>query len=187
MRYSVLVGVILTAWNTTLLYGQDPAPSAQLKQSAAWESYQSVEGGFGVLTPAPMRHRVDSSLTPIGKLVYHSFICREGADMVYLVSFCDYPEETVHSDSLDLLKEFFQATVEESIVSTEGELVYEEDYVFLGFPGKHWRINSAKTKSVIRSRAFVAKNRYYCVQTVMGRGQSLNPNSQRFLESFRLL
>ncbi|MFZ4560855.1 MAG: hypothetical protein ACOYOD_11725 [Saprospiraceae bacterium] len=180
--------LLLAAWGISpALSAQDPAPSAQLPQSSAWAPFTSVEGRFEVLTPAPMRARADSAQTPIGTLVYHTFICREGLDMTYLVSYCDYPAGSVHSDSLDLLREFFTATLEQALSGVEGgELVYAEDISILGFPGKSWRINAPAKRSVLRTRAFVAANRFYSLQTVMSKGQSLNPNSQRFMESFRI-
>ncbi|MFM8362332.1 MAG: hypothetical protein ACKOA4_06500 [Haliscomenobacter sp.] len=176
--------LLLLAWGiASALPAQDPASP----QSSAWAPFTSVEGRFEVLTPAPMRARADSAQTLIGTLVYHTFICREGPDMTYLVSYCDYPAGSVHSDSLDLLREFFMATIEQSLSGVEeGELVYAEDISILGFPGKSWRINAPAKRSVLRTRAFVADNRFYSLQTVMSKGQSLNPNSQRFMESFRI-
>ncbi|MBV6428612.1 MAG: hypothetical protein KIPDCIKN_03147 [Haliscomenobacter sp.] len=169
------------------LPAQESIPSAWLKQSSGWSEFLSVEGGFKVLSPAGLRERADTIPTALGNLVYHTFHCKESADMVYMVSYCDYPEYTIHEDSVEMLKEFFQATMEQAAFSVEGEIVYQEDRAVLGYPGKVWRINSPKSKSVIRTRAFVAGSRYYAVQTVMMKGESLNPSSERFLDSFRLL
>lgn len=169
------------------LYAQDPAPSAYVAPTTGWEVFESLEGKFAVLTPAPMRQRVDTAQTAIGRLAFHSFICREGADMIYLLSYCDYPEQTVHADSSALLSEFFVATMDQSVQNAGGELVYSEDFLWLGYPGKQWRINVPEQKRVIRTKVLVVDNRVYSLQTVMSKGQSLNPNSQRFLESFRLL
>ncbi len=166
---------------------QEPIPSAWLRQSSGWSEFLSVDGGFKVLSPVALRERADTVPTALGNLVYHSFHCKEGAGMVYMVSYCDYPEYSIHEDSVELLKEFFQATMEQAAQSVEGEIVYQEDRLVLGYPGQVWRINSPKSKSVIRTRAFVAGNRYYAVQTVMMKGESLNPSSERFLDSFRLL
>ncbi|MBK6948533.1 MAG: hypothetical protein IPH16_11145 [Haliscomenobacter sp.] len=170
-----------------LLRAQESIPSAWPRQSSGWSEFLSVEGGFKVLSPAGLRERADTIPTPLGNLVYHTFHCKESADIVYMVSYCDYPEYTIHQDSVDMLQEFFKATMEQAAFSVEGEIAYQEDQDVLGYPGKVWRINSPKSKSVIRTRAFVAGSRYYAVQTVMMKGESLNPSSERFLESFRLL
>lgn len=172
---------------TGFLYAQEPIPSAWLRQSSGWSEFLSLEGGFKVLSPVALRERADTIPTALGNLVYHTFHCKESADMVYMVSYCDYPDYTIHEDSVDMLKEFFQVTMEQAAFSVEGEVAYQEDRYVLGYPGKVWRINSPKAKSVIRTRAFVAGSRYYAVQTVMMKGQSLNPSSERFLDSFRLL
>lgn len=184
---SIIAFWVVQFFLLTAALAQDPAPSAYVPATNGWGNFESLEGKFGVLTPAPMRHRVDSALTAIGNLTYHSFICREGADMIYLLSYCDYPEGSVHSDSTAFLSEFFQATLDQSVQNSGGELVYSEGAVIWGFPGKQWRINVPENKQVIRTKVFVVGNRFYTLQTVMSKGQSLNPNSQRFLESFRLL
>jgi len=65
--------------------------------------------------------------------------------------------------------------------------VYAEDALIEGFSGKIWRINVPGSRSVIRSRAFIAADRFYIIRTVASRAKALNPSSDRFLTSFRLL
>ncbi len=163
-------------------------------QSAAWEEFKSYEGRFRVLAPGPMQHRVDSLETPVGKLAHHTFFYQPpkteestADNLLYLLTYCDYPENTVHSDSAELLEEFFAVTIEEAVKSVKGELAYASPQDYFGYPGRVWRIDYIKGQAVIKSRAVVVGSRYYSLQTAMARERSLNPSANRFLDSLRLL
>ena len=187
MRFPILLWLFLPLATTA----QQPTPILNWNKLESWAVFQSAEGRFSVNAPGPLREKVDSASTPLGAISYHSFICRvgnekNGLSAVYLVSYCDYPESTVHSDSTDLLREFFAATVEESVRSSQGELVYQDDASLGLYPGKVWRINRPQDRTVIRTRAFVVNNRFYNVQSVMFGGASMDQSSDRFLESFKV-
>jgi len=169
------------------VWSQDIAPSAWQRESAGWKPFLSDLGKFQVLVPGEMTERVDSLETPVGKLFQHSFLCKDGADLVYIVDYVDYPELSLPGDSLDLLKDFLQATVEEEVQVSGGELVFEESADILGYPGKIWRINVPASRSVIRSRAFIAGDRFYALRAIASKAKALNPSGDRFLNSFRLL
>ena len=170
-------------------------PSSPLQaQADKWEEFKSYEGRFRVLVPGPMVQRVDSLETPIGTLAYHTFFYQPPKEeestadnLLYLLSYCDYPEHTVHSDSAELLDEFFSATIEEAVESVHGELAYSDSQEYFGYPGRIWRIDYINGQAVIKTRALVAGNRYYALQTATVKGRSLNTASSRFMDSFRLL
>lgn len=185
MRFTAFTFFLLLG--ASFLTAQDIAPSAWQRETAGWKPFLSEGGRFQVLTPAPMQERVDSAETPLGLLKYHAFICRDGADLRYVVSYVEYPEDAVHEDSTELLQELFQATLEEALSVTGGELAFQENAEVAGYPGRIWRINVPETRSVIRTRVFVAGSRFYTVQTVSSRNKALNPSADRFLSSFRLL
>lgn len=171
----------------TIMDAQDIAPSAWQRESSGWKPFLSDNGKFQVLVPTEMTEQIDSVETPVGKLFQHTFLCRDGVDLIYIVNYVDYPAHSLPTDSLDFLKEFLQATVEEDISASTGELVFEEDADIFGFPGKIWRINVSSTRSVIRSRAFISGDRFYALRTIASRAKALNPSADRFLGSFRLL
>lgn len=173
----------LPAW----VNAQDVAPSAWQRESVGWKPFLSDNGKFQVLVPMEMSERIDSVETPIGKLFQHTFLCKDGTDLLYIIKYVDYPAHSLSADSLDFLQDFLQATVEEDVSASDGELVFEEDADIFGYPGKIWRINVPATRSVIRSRAFVAGDRFFALRTVASRAKALNPSADRFLGSFRLL
>ncbi len=156
-----------------------------------WEWYTSETGLFTVLTPGKLSEKVEVSETPVGSLSYHIFTFQpdyENADnFLYMISYCDYPEGTVHSDSTDLLKDFFDATVETSVSSVRGELFYAADIKMGDYPGKIWRVNYGNDKAAIKTKAYVVGNRYYAIQTVTFRHKSLNAAIDKFMNSFKIL
>ncbi|MBP8239345.1 MAG: hypothetical protein KAX50_05270 [Saprospiraceae bacterium] len=162
----------------------------QAQAKPKWEEFRSYEGRFRVLSPGDMRSQTDTIETAIGKLAYHTFFFEDAEqsteNAVYLLSYCDYPAGSLHHDSIALLAEFFDATVQESAFSVAGDVAWSNDMRLGVYPGKSWRVDYKDKRAVIKTRAFVAGNRYYSVQTVMKRERSLNASSDKFLESFRI-
>lgn len=166
-------------------------PAQELESRRVWAEAVLEEAGCRVLAPGPLTEKVDTIGTAIGPIVYHTFFYRsegEGPEnFVYMLSYCDYPEGSVHSDSTQLLNEFFQTTIEAAAASVDGEIIYVDEVFQQDYPGRFWRINYRDDQAVIRTKAYIVKNRYYAIQTIMHRERSLNPASDRFLDSFRLL
>jgi len=104
-----------------------------------------------------------------------------------MITFCDYPPGTIHSDSTELLKDFFAASVDQATSSVKGELAYQADIVQQGFPGKIWRINYLRDQAVIKTKAFMVRNRFYSIQTVTLKDMAINAASDRFFDSFLIL
>ncbi|MBX2871614.1 MAG: hypothetical protein KTR30_05930 [Saprospiraceae bacterium] len=156
-----------------------------------WEETVSYEGRFRILSPGKMDAKADTVKTPLGALVYHTFYFhtndKKQENYVYMLSYCDYPELTVHSDSLDLLQDFFHTTIETAVSSVRGELMYSTDTDLDDYPAKLWRIDYLNGRGIIKTKAVVVDNRYYAVQTVTQKGRAINQSSDAFLDSFRLL
>ena len=132
---------------------------------SSWEEFVSQEGDFRVLVPGQMMEKTKSIPTEIGTLEYHTFIYNsndENAENVfYMVSYCDYPEGAMHSDSVALVKEFFETTVTSAVESVDGDLAYSTDITMNDYPGKLWRINYNGGTATIKSKAFLVENRFY--------------------------
>ena len=157
-----------------------------------WEWFTSETGLFTVLTPGELTEKVENSETAVGELSYHTFYYQpeedEKADnFLYMISYCDYPEGSIHSDSLNLVKDFFDATIESSVRSVKGELFYQSDITSGEFPGKLWRVNYGDNAAAIKTKAFLVNNRYYSIQTITYRDKSLNPSIDKFLNSFKII
>lgn len=157
-----------------------------------WSEFSSYDGRFRLKTPGEMKEVVDSIETAIGLLAYHTFF-HESAEvpstenLVYMVSYCDYPAQSMHSDSLELLDEFFEATIDAAVNSVRGELRYSDAISLKDYPGRIWRIDYLEGGAVIKTKAFFVGRRYYAIQTITTRSKSLNTDTDKFFDSFALL
>ena len=126
--------------------------------------------------------------TAVGSLVYHTFFIqmddKTDDNLFYMVSYCDYPEGTFSADSTSLIEEFFQATMESAAQSVKGDILYQTDIHLGETPGKHWRIDYLDGKAVIKTRAYLAGQRYYSLQTIAWKEKNINSASDRFFDSF---
>ncbi|MFN7119529.1 MAG: hypothetical protein ACK4TA_22225 [Saprospiraceae bacterium] len=164
----------------------DLAPETQ-----KWRDFQSYDGKFSVLVPGEFTENVDSIETAIGMLAYHTFFHQtkeSNADNVlYMLSYVDYPAGAIHSDSTELLQEFFTETVDAAVKAVKGELLYANNWKYKNYPGKVWRIDYLDGKAVIKTKAFVAKQRYYVLQAIAKKEYSMNFSADKFLDSFQLI
>lgn len=153
-----------------------------------WKEYKSVEGKFQVLTPGDFDKAVDTVRTDLGKLAYHILVYnntqKNAENLFYMITFCDYPPGTIHSDSTTLLKDFFEASIDQAASSVKGEVMYQSDVSLQGYPGKVWRINYLRDQAVIKTKAFMVGNRFYTIQTVTLKDMAMNAASERFFDSF---
>ena len=157
-----------------------------------WERFVSWEGRFEIRTPGQLSKHEEKIATALGEQVYHTYFFQPAEaepedNLVYMVSYCDYPEGTFHPDSAAVIRALFEETVAAAVESVKGELLYQAEAELQGRPGHIWRIHFQDDQVVIKSRAYLDKDRYYAVQTVMAREFSLHPASDAFLDSFRIL
>jgi hypothetical protein len=156
-----------------------------------WKEFNSYDGKFSVLTLGEMKEKVDSIETAVGTLAYHVFFYKPQAanadNVLYMLSYVDYPEGTIHSDSTQLLQDFFKETLDAAVSSVKGELLYSNDWKYHNYSGKIWRIDYLNGKAIIKTKACVVGQRYYTLQTVTRKEKSLNFAADRFLDSFKLI
>ena len=154
-----------------------------------WTPYRDPEGAFSVSMPCVWQTHTDTIKTAVGELLYHTFFCQTvdtSANELYMLSYCDYPLGTLHSDSTALLAAFFEETMASAAFSINGKLMYQTDESVQNFPGKFWRIDYRRGEAVIKTLAFVVKNRYYALLVVSKKKFHINPDSDRFFDGFKL-
>ncbi|MEN0005391.1 MAG: hypothetical protein AAF798_14665 [Bacteroidota bacterium] len=193
MRYII---VSFLGFITLASFAQDSTATNQLEpltiayEYQKWEDFRSYEGKFRVLIPGAVSTKEQTLETGVGELTYHTAYCelkdKNADNLVYIISYCDYPDGGMHSDSTELLGEFFAATMEGAAASVEGAVVYEQTRDFREYPGRVWRVDYLEGKAVIKTRAFLVGNRFYSLQTITTKERSLNRSSERFFSSFRL-
>ncbi|NJL75202.1 MAG: hypothetical protein HC892_09370 [Saprospiraceae bacterium] len=154
-----------------------------------WTTYRAPDNSFSISAPYQWSEKTDTISTDIGNLKYFTLYCQApdtSANQIYMLSYCDYPDGTIHSDSTELITAFFEETMQSAAFSINGKLMYQADEALYNFPGKYWRIDYLQGNAVIKTRAFLVRNRYYAVQVVSKKVFHINPDSDRFLDGFRL-
>ncbi|MEM8524665.1 MAG: hypothetical protein AAGG68_08475 [Bacteroidota bacterium] len=165
-------------------------PSSFFFSQNDWTFYESKDKQFKILVPGELREKIDTFETDLGELHYHTLYHQataETGNQVYMLSYCDYPEGSIHSDSTEILADFFEETIQTAKFSINGDLMYKADRNLYSYPGKYWRIDYRDGQAVVKTKAFVVKNRYYAIQVVATKEKHINPESERFMESFRLV
>jgi len=184
-----VVFVLLFAGIAPSIMAQTTATGSELGDK--WITYTAPDRAFELQAPGVLNEKADTLSTPVGDLVYHTaFFQQEKTDadnLFYMVGYCDYPEGSIHSDSTEVLPEFFQATIESATLAVQGELIYSDPLDMESYPGWQWRIDYLDGQVTIKTRAFVVGSRYYALQTIMYKNKTLNRSSNRFFQSFRFL
>jgi hypothetical protein len=149
--------------------------------------------GAGVVLTVPggkMIEKTHEINTPVGNLMLNEFaldLTAQGQYFAFLFSYVDYPPGSMHQDSMDLLKDFFQIAKDESIFLMKGALMYESYGSWYGYPSYQWRINYKKDQYSIRNLSILAGSRYYLLRVVSSADIASGEIAQDFINSLRLI
>lgn len=166
--------------------------SSLLLTGWTWDTFRSIEGAFEIHTPAPMEHTVQQITTDLGDIDFHTYYLaverEDRGNFFFQVSFYESEALQIPPDSLQLLADFFEATIEQAALSVSGEVVILDDINYQDkYPGRFWRIHYNGGRSVIKTKAYLVKNRFYSVQVAVDADFSLDGDIDRFMNSFKLL
>lgn len=163
------------------------------EQDHRWEELQELDGRFRLLAPAVLAHNIDSVETALGVQAYHTFHLQapdqqRAENVIYALSYVDYPAGSLHHDSTELVQEFFAGTEEEAAVAVGGEAVYTAKKAVNGFPGRQWRIDypSRGGTASARTLAVVSGNRYYELKVFSRTDKGATQAADRFFDSLRI-
>lgn len=163
------------------------------EQSQHWQELNDLDGRFHLLTPATLNHKVDTVETAVGKQAYHTFFLQapnkdEAENIIYALSYVDYPAGSLHHDSLELVAEFLAGSEEEAVGAIGGSVIYSTDKAISGYPARQWRIDypSKGGTASARTLAGVAGNRYYEIKVFSLQAAGLSKSADRFFDSVRL-
>jgi len=149
-----------------------------------------VEAGCSVSAPGQLKYFPKTVDTGLGEMILHQYNLRYEADKYILkfsLQYTDYMPGTIHHDSLELLQEFFEASIASSAAAVFGKVDYSSDIDLDGYPGRIWRVSFDKDKGIIKSKAFVRNNRYYNIKVEYPKPASGDLSIDQFLNSFRWL
>lgn len=143
------------------------------------------ECNCSVIIPGTFKKYIDTFPTDIGKLIYHTYTHTDTA-LNFQLSYIDYPEGAVHSDSTELLKDFFASTIDASVESVKGEKKYETEINLFEYPGYFWKIYFGENK-FISTKSFLAGSRLYTLQVFGDRKFDKHVGLVRYFDSFRFV
>jgi hypothetical protein len=158
---------------------------------AGWELFVSEEANFAILAPGQMVEKSVVVETEMGSLEYKTFYFNddklETANMYYQVLFCQYPEGSFSQDSTDLIEEFFEATIDETIQTLNGNLLYADEIKYFESPGRVWKTGFGDGKLLSKNKAYLVGDCFYSLQVICNEKYALNVSMDKFLDSFRLM
>ncbi len=175
MKLSVLFYLLTFILLTQPLTGQE------------WKVFNSYEGGFSVLSPGPMESKLSVITTEAGEVDLNTLYYTEqdtSGRFVYLINFYDLPKDWVETDSTEVVYEFLQNTVDQSIEDVSGNLLYANEIEFKDHPGIMWRVEYEGGS--MKSKAYIIDKQFIVLQVFSEKRHSLSDNIDQFLDSFRL-
>ena len=190
-----LVHLLLFCFLTTTLAAQTPQTTdtyeSTWEQGRYWSEVNDVDGRFQLLSPQAFDYRVDSLDTGLGAQVLHTFHFEapdptKAENVIYALTYVDYPAGSLHHDSTELVTDFFASTEEEAVRAMRGDLVYGGDREVSAYPARQWRIDYNDAKATARTLAVVAHNRYYELKVFSLKATGPNDAATKFFDSFRL-
>lgn len=170
------------------------APTKSWEADRPWLQADHIEGRFRIETPGELQHAVDTVVTAVGEQLFHTYYFKvpeieRAENLIYVLSYVDYPEGALHQDSTELLTDFLASTEEAAAEALRGEVVYATDRIVENrFPGRIWRIDYKDGEASARTLAFLVGSRYYELKTFALTGsRGLSDASDKFFRSFRYL
>lgn len=138
-----------------------------------------------ISVPDSVKLHTDTIHTDIGSIIYYTYIGKDSL-FQYQLAYCEYPKGTIHSDSTELLKAFFDATITASVEKLNGIQRYASEVVQFGFPGWFWRIDNG-SNWFTKTKAFVAGRKFYKLQISGPKQYDQNKITTSFFESFQFM
>lgn len=191
-----LFPLLLLVFLCTCVSAQTPMLAADKlerswENSQRWQEMNELDGRFRLLVPADMQHDIDSVETALGTQAFHTFHLQApdkntAENIIYALSYVDYPAGSLHHDSLELVGEFLLNTEEEAAVAVGGEVIYAADKALSGYPARQWRIDYNGGRASARTLAVVSGNRYFELKVFSLSATGVNKSADRFFDSLRL-
>lgn len=153
--------------------------------------YLSDDGLFSINSPGPFIEKYQELETEIGNvevftLLYEADI-EDNPNYLYLINYYDYPSDLEDLKSDDFAKDLFDTSIQQSAEGLKGKLLYSSDIVLQqDYAGRINRISYNDGNAIAKSKMFFVGNRFYFLQVYTIKENSLNPEMDTFLNSFKV-
>lgn len=146
---------------------------------------------FKIRAPGVFLEKYKSISTDIGDMdvltYYHQPEDEAASNYLYLINYIEYPEGSLHHDSLDVIDELFKKSKEEFILSVGAKSIYESKIGDEEYPTYLFRSEYNEGFNIVKSKMIVYGHRFYFLQVFTTKPNSLNKEMDQFLESFTIL
>lgn len=157
--------------------------------------YTADDGSFSILAPGNFVEKYQELETEIGDIEVFTLHCQldisEHPNFLYLINYYDYPagfDDSADSDNQDFLSNIFDESIDQSLTSLDGKLLYSTDIKLQdSYDGRVNRISYNNGESIVKSKMFLVRDRFYFIQVYTTKDNSLNLEMDDFLNSFRVL
>jgi hypothetical protein len=158
--------------------------------SQSWSIFKDPDQIFEIEIPGEIEQKEKRILTGIDTIDVYSYVVDRSEEkepnFLYLVNVADYPEGTFPPDSIQLIEDFLEASVESLVLNLGGNLDYTVSHSLLS-DALLLRISQEDKNTIIKAVVLLSKDRFFTLQVFTHKQYSLNEDVDRFLNSFALL
>jgi hypothetical protein len=173
----VISVLLVLAWTIVSCEVVDQAENSNGQDN--WQTYTSDNGGFSILFPS----KPTLETTTSDSMDVHTALASKD-NTFYRASFGDLPDYSMQDFSPDTI---LDTTVEQTVISIDGKLIYKKEISFQGHPGREFKIESSNLNAMVIQRVFLVNNtRLYTQNAATSLDNASNSNIVKFLDSFAL-
>lgn len=154
-----------------------------------WKWFTPKGENFEVIVPREMKSGLKNVVTDIGTMHPVTWLCegvKDEPNYLYMLSYVDYPEGVIHSDSMELLREILKESMQAHIEDLKATLVYDGTLDYGANPGIVYRASLNNELISVKCRMMIIGNRFYTLQVYCHAIRNMNNEMDRYLMSFRI-
>ena len=155
---------------------------ALLAVCARAETVNASQWGFSVAFGCQSQLGSQSTPTAVGNILITSYSCTVG-ETAYFVAISDYPRGSITPAKIDAV---YAGAVNGAATNAKGSIRSVNPYTLGKLTGREAIIDVPTGKMAIRMRIFLVGDRMYQALVAAPAGQESNPDSIKFLNSFKL-
>lgn len=156
-----------------------------------WIRVDAIDKSCTIYAPSKMGLKIDSLEVEIGKIYYIHHIIRTDPlidpNFLYQLSYTNYPPGVIPQDSIDIIRDMLEMTVNQSVMAQNGELLYSADKDYKDYPGKIWRTAYDNDQYGMKSLAYFAHDHLFMIHVAFLKENSTNKAVDHFLNSFKII
>jgi len=146
------------------------------------ETVNASQWGFSVAFGCQSQLGSQSTPTAVGNILITSYSCTVG-ETAYFVAISDYPRGSITPAKIDAV---YAGAVNGAATNAKGSIRSVNPYTLGKLTGREAIIDVPTGKMAIRMRIFLVGDRMYQALVAAPAGQESNPDSLKFLNSFKL-